>query len=295
VVGIAPSGSRAAYTAVIMNIESSDYQLIDFGGQKKLESIGGLKIIRPEAAASGRCSDERRWKQVDGRFDRDAGGKGKWSWNTPPPEPWYGQHAGLQWQLRANDHGHIGIFPEQQENWRWVSDQVAGDPIEVLNLFAYTGGSTLAAASAGARVCHLDASRNSVRCARENAAASGLEDAPVRWITDDAMEFLKREVRRENKYQGIILDPPSFGRGPRRQVWNIDRDMIGMLDLCRELFAADARFLLLSAHSAGYSPDVLSRLVEDRCGFRCKKGEMQLEAADGRILSSGAWARWSKR
>ncbi|MDE0960852.1 MAG: class I SAM-dependent methyltransferase [Planctomycetota bacterium] len=278
-----------------MRNDPTRYQLIDFGDQQKLEMIGGMKFIRPAAAATGSRAQPKLWTDIDGRFDRDRKGKGRWNWSSAPPDPWIGHHAGHPWSLRANEHGHIGIFPEQQENWDWLSKQIDGDPIDVLNLFAYTGGSTLAAAAAGATVCHLDASRSSVKCARENANASDLGEAPVRWIIDDAMEFLKRELRREKRYQGIIIDPPTYGRGPSRQVWDIDKDMIKMLDLCRDLFAGDGRFLLLSAHTPGYTPDVLARLVEDRCGFRCKRGEMQLETQDGRLLSSGSFARWSRR
>jgi len=278
-----------------MRNDPTRYQLIDFGDQQKLEMIGGMKFIRPDTSATGSRTRPKAWDDVDGRYVRDRKGKGSWNWNSVPPDPWTGQHAGLHWALRPNVHGHIGIFPEQQENWNWISDQISGDPIEVLNLFGYTGGSTLAAAAAGAKVCHLDASRSSVKCARANANSSDLGDAPIRWIIDDAMEFLQRELRREKRYQGIIIDPPSYGRGPGRQVWDIDRDMIKMLDLCRDLFTADGRFLLLTCHSPGYTPDVLARLVEDRCGFRCQRGEMQLEAEDGRRLSSGSWARWSRR
>ena len=278
-----------------MNHEKSEYRLLDFGEQKKLESIGGIKFIRPESNATGSKTRAKMWEKVDGSYLRGKDGKGSWNWKSSPPQPGIGNHAGLSWNLRANAHGHIGIFPEQEENWKWISRQVAGEPLEVLNLFAYTGGSTLAAASAGARVCHLDASKSSIRCARENAVAAGLEDAPVRWITDDAMEFLKREIRREHRYHGIILDPPSYGRGPGRQVWKIDRDVIQMLDLCRELLDAEASFLLISAHTTGYTPEVLARLVEDRCGLRCKMGSMDLESQDGRVLSTGSWARWSRR
>jgi len=154
-----------------------------------------MKFIRPDTSATGSRTRPKAWDDVDGRFVRDRKGKGSWNWNSVPPEPWIGQHAGLHWALRPNVHGHIGIFPEQQENWNWISDQISGDPIEVLNLFGYTGGSTLAAAAAGAKVCHLDASRSSVKCARANANSSDLGDAPIRWIIDDAMEFLLGMLR----------------------------------------------------------------------------------------------------
>jgi 23S rRNA (cytosine1962-C5)-methyltransferase len=207
-------------------------------------------------------------------------------------------YAGIEWQLRPNDFGHVGVFPEQEPNWRWIAAQVercraAGVVPEVLNLFGYTGGSTLAAARAGASVCHVDASKTSVRIARENAEASGLGDASVRWIIEDALLFIDREIRRGRRYHAVILDPPSYGRGRRGEVWQLEEMALELLAKCRTAMTDDPRFLLLTGHSPGFTPLVLANLVADVLGGVVESGEMEISGADGRALPSGAFARWS--
>ena len=201
------------------------YQLIDSGDQQKLERFGDHVLARPSSGAVWRRATPKVWAQVDATFLRDTSGTG--TWNGDLPETWTLEHGGITWQLRPNSFGNLGIFPEQESCWGWLEEQIgslggaAGD-IEVLNLFGYTGGSTLCCARAGARLCHVDASKTSTRQARENATASGLDGRPIRWIVEDAMRFVEREVRRERRYHGLILDPPSYGRGTRGETWKID-------------------------------------------------------------------------
>ena len=253
-------------------------------------------MIRPSSQAVWSPRHPERWPEATARFTRTAGGTGNWHLKEPFPHLWQAHFAGITWNLRQNDFGHVGIFPEQEECWQWIRHQVdrgGGARINVLNLFGYTG-STLAAAAAGAQVCHLDASKASVRIARENANASGLGDLPVRWIVDDANAFSRREIRRGRRYQGIILDPPSFGRGPTSEAWQIDEHLPGLLEMCRDLLADDARFVLLTCHSPGYTPQALANLLDEIVVGPKEKGEMVIESADGRPLPSGSHARWSQ-
>ncbi|MFQ5654343.1 MAG: class I SAM-dependent methyltransferase [Planctomycetota bacterium] len=273
------------------------YELIDSGGQRKLERFGDEVIARPCAQAVWRESDRGAWKQAHGSFTRESSGTGTWSLQRPMPSPWKMKFAGIHWELRPNDFGHVGIFPEQEACWRWIDESIRGVPppeggVEILNLFGYTGGSTLVAAAAGAQVCHIDASRASVRHARVNAALSGLEERPVRWIAEDAMRFVERELRRGRRYHGIILDPPTYGRGAGGEVWRIEEDLVALLAHCRELLADRPLFLLLSSHSPGFTPLVLANLLGPAVCGEIESGEMTLRERSGRLLPSGAYARW---
>lgn len=251
------------------------YRLIDAGDFQKLEQIGPYVIVRPSPQAPWpKRLPKSVWSKADAVFTRTSAQEGRWSiHNRKLPETWSINTGEFRMQIERTNFGHLGIFPEQHENWHrlhmaisaWkgrsaTSDQ--GAPIKVLNLFAYTGGASLACAAAGAEVTHVDASKTSVHWARENARLSGLETAPVRWIVDDVQKFVQRELRRGQTYQGIILDPPSFGRGPKGQLWKIEEHLNPLLaDLAQLFDEKRGAFVLLSGHTPGYTPITLKNLL----------------------------------
>jgi 23S rRNA (cytosine1962-C5)-methyltransferase len=247
------------------------YRLLDSGGFQKLEQVGEFRMVRPAAQAVWRPRlSASEWTKVDAIFTRFSGGDGRWEVrNRKLPESWIMEVPGLgALRIRLTDFGHLGIFPEQHANWQRLAAlvearkaTVAGGELRVLNLFAYTGGSTLAAARGGAHVAHVDASKTSVAWARENAEAAGLSARPIRWLVDDVQKFVAREVRRGIKYHGVILDPPSYGRGPRGEAWKIEEMLPELLDGIRQLLADDYVFVLLSGHSGGYTPVALTNLL----------------------------------
>lgn len=281
----------------------SDYELLDSGGGRKLERFGHCVLARPCAQAIWRPRlPPARWEAADASFDREEGQR--WHSRERLPERWEIAVDGLRFLLSGTDFGHLGIFPEQRDCWRCIDAAVraappAAAPARVLNLFAYSGGATLAAARAGAEVCHLDASAGMVEWARANAAANELATAPIRWIVEDAHKFLAREIRRGRRYEGIVLDPPSFGRGARGEVYKLERDLPRTLELCRQLFSERPAFLLLSAHTPGVTPAVLENLLDDlRLGNAgtTTGGEMLLTGGAGvRPVPSGCMAHWLAR
>ena len=249
----------------------SMYQLLDSGGFQKLEQVGPYLLIRPAAQAVWQPRrPDSEWAAVDAIYTRFSGGDGRWEVrNRKLPESWVIDVPGLGGlRIRLTDFGHLGIFPEQHNNWLKLASlieerraRLPGGELRVLNLFAYTGGSTLAAARGGAHVAHVDASKTSVAWARENAEAAGLTNRPIRWLVDDVQKFVAREVRRATKYHGIILDPPSYGRGPRGEAWKIEEMLPELLENIRQILAEDYVFLLLSGHSAGYTPVALTNML----------------------------------
>jgi 23S rRNA (cytosine1962-C5)-methyltransferase len=286
---------------------SDTYQLIDSGDGRKLEQVGPHLLVRPAAQAVWHPRlPKGRWKAADAVFVREGEGEMSWTVNTKQlPDQWAIQVGGSTFRIKTTGFGHLGLFAEQQDNWEWIREQVAelatakSKKPAVLNMFAYTGGSTLAALSAGAEVTHLDASRGIVDWARENAGLSGLADAPCRWMVDDVRKFVLRELRRERVYDGIILDPPSFGRGSKGQVWKIEEHLAPLLADCRALMGKVAKtgFVLLSAHTPGFSPIALLNMLADAMpDGKMECGEMTIaETEGGRLLPSGTWARWSGR
>lgn len=290
------------------------YTLLDSGRFQKLEAVGPYRIVRPAAQAvwSPRL-DDRLWNQADAHFTRFSGGDGRWEIrNRNLPESWTIPMPSVgQMVIKLTDFGHLGIFPEQHQNWCRLSQiitqaksQTPDRPLQVLNLFAYTGGSSLACALAGAHVTHVDASKTSVQWAKDNAGASGLGQAPIRWLVDDVSKFIAREVRRGSKYHGIILDPPSYGRGPKGETWKIE-DMLGeLLKNLKEILADDFKFILLSSHSAGYTPLSLTNMIGDfwplSDGTICAEEMTVVEQSSdsstppGRPLPSGASCLFSK-
>lgn len=277
---------------------SDTYELLDFGEGRKLERFGGLLLDRPCRAAEGMArAVPRQWSRADLKYERQSETEGRWHPDDVFPKSWKAVHGEISFALRPTPFGHVGIFPEQADNWDWIATLVrqARQPINVLNLFAYTGGSTLAAAAAGAAVVHVDAARAAVQWARQNAELSGLGDRPVRWIVDDAIAFVKRELRRGNRYDAIILDPPSYGHGPDGQAWKMDQHLSPLLSACAELSRDRLSFVLLTCHTPGFGPPQLKRHLEEAFGSSTlasvESKQLALTTREGRPLPSGVVAR----
>lgn len=274
------------------------HQLLDFGNGRRLENFGELRLDRPCPAVEGvPCGEPGLWASADARFERAGDDQGRWLVRRDDlPERWTTTLDGLSFELKRTEFGHLGLFPEQQENWRWIADRLraAGAPLRVLNLFAYTGGSTLAAARAGAEVTHVDAARNVVAWARCNAELSGLAAAPIRWIAEDAQKFVRRELQRGNRYDAVILDPPSYGHGPHGEVWRLSQHLPRLLAGCLTLTANRPRFLLLTCHTPGYAPERLATMIKEAAGGvspgRIDARAVFLRTASGRALPSGVAA-----
>lgn len=263
------------------------YKLIDSGNQNKLEQFGDYLLVRPSSQAVWKPTiDAKLWKEADAVFTREP--HNKWIAQPPLPQSWTVELAGIKFKLMPTDFGHIGIFPEHAELWKWMVPKLKKKS-SILNLFAYTGGATLAAAKAGADVCHVDASKTAVAWARENAAINKLDK--IRWIVDDVIKFLRREVKRGNRYDGIILDPPTFGRGSQGEVFKIEKDLPVILELCFQLLSPKPLFLILSCHTPGYTPLVLHHLLRqaEEMGT-IEMGEMVIPGP--LPLTSGSYARW---
>ena len=280
--------------------DAREYQLLDFGDGRKLERFGPYVLDRPSAAAEGESpKDPSRWKSANARFDRARDASGIWSPPGALAENWTIRHGRIAFSLKPTPFGHLGIFPEQAAIWDWIAEQVRGapSPPKVLNLFAHTGGSTLAAAAAGAEVVHVDAAANIVAWARQNAQLSGLADAPIRWISEDAVRFVDRELRRDNRYDAVILDPPAYGHGPKGETWKLDRDLEPLLTACAELTKGQRRFMLVTCHSVGYSAARLGRLLSDALDTPSDQPvaarAFMVAAATGGQLPSGVVASWS--
>ncbi len=269
------------------------YELLDSGNQEKLERFGSYVLIRPCAAAVWKPAlPQEKWRAAHGRFSRDDEGN-RWQWRTSVPDSWTVETHGITFKVAPTDFGHLGLFPEHSLLWKWAAENISKGT-RVLNLFAYSGAATLACARAGAEVCHLDASKGMVSWARENAALNSLQDKPIRWIVDDVLKFLKREETRGRVYDGIILDPPSFGRGNQGEVFKIERDLLPLLARCRALLSKTPRFVALSTHTPGMTPLVMRYVMEEMmqgAPGKIEEGEMVIEGA--RPLPSGCFARWS--
>jgi len=275
-----------------------DYELLDSGHGRKLERFGPHILIRPCAAAVWEPSiPPDQWK-ADASFDREDGHA--WTVNRQLPDSWNITVADIRFRLSTTDFGHLGIFPEQRDAWQWIRQTLQNTaakrtgPLSVLNLFAYSGGATMAAAQAGASVCHLDASKGMVARARENATLNELATRPIRWIVDDVTKFLDREIRRGTRYDAIILDPPSFGRGKSGEVYKIESNLPNTLRQCASLLSAQPCFVLLSCHTPAFSPLILQNLLSRGLkGGSVESGEMALIGKPGvPPLPHGTWSRW---
>jgi len=278
-----------------------DYELLDSGDGKKLERYGPYTFVRPEPQALWRPALPREnWRAADAVFQPGGGESGgQWQFNRPLKSPWIVGYKGLRFQAHASGSRHMGLFPEQASHWDWIGAVIekAGRPLNVLNLFGYTGLATLAAARAGARLTHVDASRKAIGIARQNQALSGLSECPIRWLVDDAFKFVRRELRRENKYEGLILDPPKFGRGPKGQVWELFESLPSLLQDCRSLLSERPLFVVMTAYairaSALTAYYALGEALAGLGGSLCA-GELALvERSAGRALSLAIFARWS--
>lgn len=255
-----------------------DYELLDSGDGRKLERFGKYVLARPCSQAMWRpVKSSADWSRADASFDREDGNR--WHGRSNLPKEWQIETAGIRFKLGGTDFGHLGIFPEQRAQWKWIRETCAKRPCcKALNLFAYSGGSTMAAALGGAETCHLDASKGMVEWARDNAALNGLTDRPIRWIVDDAHKFMKREIRRGHRYDAIILDPPSFGRGAGGEMYKIERDLKDTLALVKELLSDRPAFVLFSSHTPGLSQIVAENILSQLFpSARLESGEMLLE------------------
>ena len=280
--------------------DAPTYELLDSGGGRKLEQVGHYRLVRPASQALWAPSrPEEYWATATAWYQRGPSGPGSWHYRERGlPSTWTLTYCGLPLQIRMTDFGHLGFFAEHGPLWQWLGTKIAAakQPVRVLNAFAYTGSSTLAAAAAGAQVVHLDAAEGIVAWARENAQLAGLAGSPIRWIVEDVTKFLSREVRRGNRYDAIILDPPSFGRGPKGEVWKLTRDLRPLLELCRQVLSDSPFAVVLSTHTPGISPAVLENLLADAMALdreRFHSMEMivpQLGSPGG--LPSGVMVRW---
>ncbi len=321
-------------TAAPPPYDCDDYELLDFGDSRRLERFGEIVLDRPcPAAETFARAFPDSWMRADARFEGRDEVRGEWIDRRELPERWIVTHGRLRFELKRTEFGHLGLFPEQVENWDWIAQRLSplplgegkgegdsaavqaresnddrqssgphplplsqrerGDAPKVLNLFAYTGGSTLAAAATGTEVVHVDAAKNVVAWARRNAVLSGLADAPIRWIAEDALNFAKRELKRGRRYDAVILDPPSYGHGPRGEVWRLSKHLPRLLALCAELTDGRPRFMLLTCHTPGYDAELLGQMVIEQFGGRqtIVAQPLMIEASDGRRLPSGVVVR----
>lgn len=276
-----------------------DYEVIDTSNGEKLERWGKYILVRPDPQVIWDTPrQDARWRNKNAHYHRSSRGGGQWEvFNLP--EQWDVSYKDLRFHLKPFSFKHTGLFPEQAVNWDWVSEQIrnACRPVKVLNLFAYTGGATVACAKAGAAVTHVDASKGMVTWAKENAAASGLANAPVRYLVDDCVKFVEREIRRGNVYDGIIMDPPSYGRGPKGEIWKIEDKVFPLISLCTKVMSDNPLFYLVNSYTTGLQPAVLAYMlgmaVRDKFGGTVQADELGLPVrSTGLVLPCGASGRW---
>ena len=277
-----------------------DYEVLDTSNGEKLERWGNYLLVRPDPQVVWNTPHTNPgWKKKNGHYHRSSKGGGEWEFFSLPQQ-WSIHYGKLTFQLKPFSFKHTGLFPEQAANWDWFSNliQNANRPIKVLNLFAYTGGATLAAAAAGASVTHVDASKGMVAWAKENAASSGLSDAPIRWIVDDRQKFVEREIRRGNHYDAIIMDPPSYGRGPKGEIWKIEDAIHPLVSLCSQLLSDKPLFFLINSYTTGFAASVLTYLlgleVVSKFGGHVVSDEIGLPVTQsGLVLPCGSSGRWT--
>jgi len=272
------------------------YQLLDSGEEQKLEKFGPYILSRPSAQALWKKEQNKDiWSQAHMVFSRE--GKNHWKYKTKVPSEWTIEIENIKMKIAPSDFGHVGFFPEHAFLWKWMKNKIKSSKrkkIKVLNLFAYSGAASIAAAKEGAEVCHLDASRPMIERTKENVKLNQLQKAPIRYITDDALKFVKREKRRNNFYDGIILDPPTFGRGPKGEVFKIERDINPLLEACFSILSKDPLFMILSSHTPGITSLVLNHLLKQHFPKKgkIKTGEMLIKSKSGFDLPSGFYGIW---
>ena len=279
-----------------------DYELLDTSRGERLERWGDIILIRPDPQILWDTPRrDPRWKQAHARYHRSNTGGGQWERYRPIPDSWQISYGDLQFALKPMGFKHTGLFPEQATNWDLMSDLIKKEnrPVKVLNLFGYTGAATLACVAAGAHVTHVDASKGMVAWGKENAVASGLADKPMRWLVDDCVKFVQREQRRGNTYDGILMDPPSYGRGPGGEVWKLEEQVYPLVAECVKLLSDDPLFFLINSYTTGLSPSVmqyvLGTLLPENIGGHLSADEIGLPVtASGMVLPCGATAMWCK-
>ena len=276
-----------------------DYELIDCGGGEKLERWGKYLLVRPDPQAIWQTlRTDKRWQRPDGRYARSSTGGGQWA-KKDVPERWTVDYKGLTFNIKPMNFKHTGLFPEQAANWDWAGELIrkAGRPVSVLNLFAYTGGATVACAAAGASVCHVDAAKGMVAWAKENAQSSGVHDRPIRWIVDDCGKFVERELRRGRRYDAVIMDPPSYGRGPSGEIWKLEENLWPFMELVTRILSDKPLFFLINSYTTGLAPSVLTYILETlvtrKHGGHTESQELGLPVTNsGLFLPCGASGRW---
>ena len=278
--------------------EWKDYEVIDTGDGEKLERWKDIILRRPDPQAIWPKQKPGLWTKADAHYHRSTKGGGEWEFFKKLPERWSVKYGDLEFYVRPTGFKHTGLFPEQAVNWDWMANLIrkAGRPIRVLNLFGYTGGATCACAAAGAHVTHVDAAKGMVQWAGENRKLSGIDETSVRWIIDDALKFVQREERRGNRYEGILMDPPSYGRGPGGEVWKLENELFGLVSACEKVLADDALFMLINSYTTGLQPAVLNNMltmtVGRTHGGRVAADEIVLPVTCGGVLPCGASGRW---
>ena len=278
-----------------------DYEVLDTSEGEKLERWGKYLLVRPDPQVIWNTPKEDPcWRKYHARYNRSSTGGGKWS-NLRLPERWQVRYKELTFNVKPMNFKHTGVFPEQAANWDFIMQTIrsAGRPVSVLNLFAYTGGATLAAAAAGASVCHVDAAKGMVAWAKENAKSSGLEAAPIRWIVDDCGKFVERELRRGRRYDAIIMAPPSYGRGPSGEIWKLEENLYPFVEMVSKVLSDDPLFMIINSYTTGLAPSVLGyimdTLVTKKYGGHTECGELGLPGRDtGLSLPCGSTGRWTK-
>ena len=305
--------SAAPHITLLTAPDWSDYELLDSGGGQKLERYGSYTFVRPEHQAVWRPAlPAERWQAAHAIFQPGSGESGgQWQFNKRIPPEWQMNYKGLRFHAHASSSRHMGVFPEQAAHWDWMEARIskaargrapggrdAGQPVKVLNLFGYTGMATLAAARAGASRTHVDAAKKAISQGRANQALSGLEERPIRWLVDDAFKFVQREVRRGSQYDGLVLDPPKFGRGPQGQVWELFESLPALLADCRTLLVRKPLFVVITAYAIRASALSVYYALEEMLrglGGELEAGELALvERSAGRLLSTAIYARWSR-
>ena len=277
-----------------------DYELIDCSDGERLERWGDIILIRPDPQIIWKTGhNDPRWKNAHARYLRSSSGGGSWQYYKKLPEQWTITYGDLTFGIKPMGFKHTGVFPEQAVNWDFAAEKIrsAKRPLKILNMFAYTGAATLACLNAGASVAHVDASKGMVQWAKENASLSGLSDRPVRWLVDDCVKFVQREQRRGNKYDGIIMDPPSYGRGPGGEVWKLEEQLFSLVELCMPILSDNAEFFILNSYTTGLSPSVMEYLLGvmliPRFGGSVSSSEIGLHVTStGLSLPCGSTALW---
>ena len=280
-----------------------DFEVLDTGDGEKLERWGDVILRRPDPQTIWPKADPALWRQAQAWYHRSDKGGGEWEFFSRLPEKWVIAHEALRFYVRPTGFKHTGLFPEQAVNWDWMSDLVRGEvsrgkTVRVLNLFAYTGGATMACAAAGAQVCHVDAAKGMVQWARENRELCGLPEESTRWIIDDALKFVQREARRGRFYDGILMDPPSYGRGPGGEIWKLENELYGLAKACADALCDDPLFFLINGYTTGFQASVLGNMIDmtvrPRFGGQITADEIGLPVTAGGVLPCGASGRWQR-